>query len=303
MSCGKLNRTSQRQIRSLPMPSLFSITQSTLAHALVAAFVIRAAGMKLNIMLNRSLETLQEKQLIPAELVDIVQPDDERRPHPTATTNPLTATPQSLLKLPPKHRFLFPSPSHPNHQLRSPVSCSNPANPRCTSGGHSPSRKAQVTRRLASPLQAASPDSRCHRVSSLCVTSAHQWLWASPANPSTPLDTPSTCSFPERSLPMSSSPTLRFAFPSSSFVPPVDAVRRRRLLALVPVSDRTPGIRLQQLTAQRQAELVRLVAPTACARVGPGISQSRSRPALRPDRENGQLFRIHPGCTQLFTAA
>ena len=239
------------------MPSLFSITQSTIAHALVAAFVIWAAGMKLNSMLNRSLETLQEKQLIPAELVDIVQPDDERRPHPTATTNPLTATPQSLLKMPPKYRFLFPSPSHPNHQLRSPVSCSNPANPRCTSGSHSPSRKAQVTRRLASPLQAASPDSRCHRVSSLCVSSKHQWLWASPANPSMPLDTPSTCSFPERSLPMSSSPTLHSAFPSSSFVLPLDPVRRRWLLALAPVSDKTPRIRLQQLTAQLQAELDR----------------------------------------------
>jgi hypothetical protein len=56
---------------------------------------------------------------------------------------------------------------------------------------------------------------------------------------------------------MSSSPTLRSALPSSSFVLPLDPVRRRRLLALVPVSDKTPGIRLQQLTAQRQAELDR----------------------------------------------
>jgi len=56
---------------------------------------------------------------------------------------------------------------------------------------------------------------------------------------------------------MSSSPTLRSAFPSSSFVLHLDPVCRRRLLALAPVSDKTPGIRLQQLTAQLQAELDR----------------------------------------------
>jgi len=80
------------------MPSFGSTIQSTLAHILVAAFVIWAAGMKLDSLLSRGLEKLEEKELIPAELLDIIQSDDQQG---SAETLPTGTPVQSAPTTPP----------------------------------------------------------------------------------------------------------------------------------------------------------------------------------------------------------